>query len=119
MSDTALVRFGPIFAVIADADSCPFCAETAGSVSTPGIGGTPDHSGATRIPAFLANNGSSRHHQSTPSPGVLVIHDRLVGDVQAGLAEAIDTMHDEILGQVPFVEQLVASPIETLGIKSQ
>ncbi len=44
---------------IADADSGPLSRKADVSAFTPGVGGTTDLSGATRVPAFLATSGHS------------------------------------------------------------
>ncbi len=53
-------------------------------------GGRPDAPGGVRKRRELAKNRRSRHHQWVSSPGVSVGGHRLVGDVQAGLAEVVD-----------------------------
>ena len=82
-------RKGSTFPVIAGADSGPLSRRADVSARMSGVEGTTGQNLDASIGAFVAKNRHSRRHKSAPLPGISVSFRRLVGDVQAGLAENI------------------------------
>ena len=84
------------------------------AASMSAFGGRPDVTGTWSESLLVAKTRHSLRHQQAPLPSVSVSFRRLVGHVHAGLAEAVDNMVDQVIGEVP-TSAIVAHPCRVVA----